>query len=595
MLRRLTRRKLLHTTSGPEQGEQTLARVLTTLDLTALGVGATLGVGIYVLAGEVARDTAGPAVLLSFLIAGFVSLLSAVCYAELGARVPLCGSAYVYSYVAVGEFVGFVIGWNLLLEYVIGTASVARAYSGYLDSILNNAMQDAFRRALPINIPFLSPYPDFFAFGITCALTVILSLGVKESTRFNNIFTCLNVGVVLFVTVFGFVNADVANWHIAPEAAVVNGTHYGDGGFFPYGINGVLAGAATCFYGFVGFDAIATSGEEAKDPQRAIPISLMASLAIIALAYCGVSSTLTLMVPYYLQDPTAPLPAAFAYVGWDAGRWIVTVGALFGLSTSLLGAMFPLPRVMLAMAQDGLIFRWLARVHPGLHTPVLATVIGGLVTALLAMLFDLSSLVDMMSIGTLMAYMMVAASVLVLHYQPGIVGEEGHQEPTGRLSLSQLVNWEGLKEPDSASATASQLWITAYMVVTTGEAFLLAHYLPQLEAGLPLHWSLLQLGAALMFLALAGLWLQPRSRAQLSFRTPLVPALPALAIFFNIFLMMKLSLATWVRFLVWLVLGLAIYGGYGWRHSSEELRSRGVAEPRREGEEENTEDRVLGE
>ena len=237
----------------------------------------------------------------------------------------LCfSSAYVYSYVAVGEFVGFIIGWNLLLEYVIGaiqklsiwkdikhftwktgadklfsgTASVARAYSGYLDSLVNNTMQKAFRTALPINIDYISPYPDFFAFGITLLLTVILCLGVKESTRFNNIFTCLNIAVVLFVTIFGFVHADLDNWSLDGS---YNGTQYGEGGFFPYGVDGVLSGAATCFYGFVGFDAIATSGEEAKNPQRAIPISLIASLTIIFVAYCGVSSVLTLMVPYYLQ------------------------------------------------------------------------------------------------------------------------------------------------------------------------------------------------------------------------------------------------------------------------------------------------------
>ena len=181
---------------------------------------------------------------------------------------------------------------------VLGTASVARAYSGYLDSLINNTMQEAFRAAIPINIKYISPYPDFFAFGITLLLTVVLCLGVKESTRFNNIFTCLNIAVVLFVTIFGFIHADFENWSLDPSH---NGTRYGEGGFFPYGADGVLSGAATCFYGFVGFDAIATSGEEAKNPQRAIPISLMASLTIIFVAYCGVSSVLTLMVPYYLQ------------------------------------------------------------------------------------------------------------------------------------------------------------------------------------------------------------------------------------------------------------------------------------------------------
>ena len=302
-----------------------------------------------------------------------------------GSRVPLCGSAYVYTYVAVGEFLAFIIGWNLLLEYVIGTASVAKAYSGYLDSLLNNTMQKSFREAMPINIDFLSPYPDFTALSITLLLTAVLSVGVKESTIFNNLFTALNIIVVVFVTIFGFIHSDIKNWKINPsDLPVTNGTeNFGKGGFFPYGINGVLAGAATCFYGFVGFDAIATSGEEAVNPQKSIPISLMLSLFIIFLSYCGISTVLTLMVPYFAQDISAPLPGAFKYVGWPVGRWIVAVGALFGLSTSVLGAMFPLPRVIYAMANDGVIFRWLANIHPRFQTPFIATVLSGILTGIL--------------------------------------------------------------------------------------------------------------------------------------------------------------------------------------------------------------------
>ena len=303
----------------------------------------------------------------------------------LGARVPLCGSAYVYTYVTVGEFVAFIIGWNLLLEYMIGTASVARAYSGYLDSLINNTMKEHFQEAMPIKVSFLSPYPDFCALAITLVLTVVLTIGVKESTRFNNLFTVLNISVVLFVTIFGIVNSDIDNWSLS-EKDIPHGnqTHtFGKGGFFPYGINGVLSGAATCFYGFVGFDAIATSGEEALNPQRSIPISLMLSLTIIFLSYCGISSVITLMVPYYLQSVTAPLPEAFQYVGWSVGRWIVAVGALFGLSTSLLGAMFPLPRVIYAMANDGVIFKFLSNIHPKFQTPFTATIVSGVLTGLL--------------------------------------------------------------------------------------------------------------------------------------------------------------------------------------------------------------------
>jgi len=300
-------------------------------------------------------------------VAGIASSLSGLCYAELGSRVPKAGSAYIYSYVTVGEGIAFVIGWNLILEYAIGTASVARGYSGYLDSLLNRTMANAFRSVLPIDVPFLSPYPDLCALGITLLLTLVLCIGVKESTRFNNIFTGLNVCVVIFVTVCGLFKANPHNWELQKED--LPSEKFGVGGFFPYGISGTLAGAATCFYGFVGFDTIATSGEEAERPQRNIPLAIIISLSLVFVAYFGVSSALTLMVPYYMQDATAPLPYAFHETGWVFAGYVVSGGALFGLSTSLLGAMFPLPRVLYAMSSDGLLFHWLSHVHPRYQTP----------------------------------------------------------------------------------------------------------------------------------------------------------------------------------------------------------------------------------
>lgn len=209
--RKLVRKKYVDPSSITDTK---LSRCLTTLDLTALGIGSTLGAGIYVVAGQVAKDTAGPAVILSFLIAALASVLAGLCYAEFGARVPKTGSAYVYSYVTVGEFMAFVIGWNLILEYVIGTASVARAWSSYFDSLIHKSIQTFFRDNMPMSIGGLSPYPDFFAFGITLLLTCILTLGVKESSRFNNIFTGVNLLVVLYVVICGFIKADLSNWSL---------------------------------------------------------------------------------------------------------------------------------------------------------------------------------------------------------------------------------------------------------------------------------------------------------------------------------------------------------------------------------------------
>ena len=203
----------------------------------------------------------------------------------------------------MGEFSAFVIGWNLILEYVIGTASVARGYSGYLDSLMNNTMQNMFRSSMPMSAPFLAEYPDWTAATITLLLSVLLGVGVKESSRFNNIFTLLNLGVVFFVITAGITRADSNNWSltVTNETRAEDPRIRGEGGFFPYGVAGTLSGAATCFYGFVGFDAIATTGEETKNPQKSIPIAILVSLSLVALAYIGISSTLTLMLPYYLQ------------------------------------------------------------------------------------------------------------------------------------------------------------------------------------------------------------------------------------------------------------------------------------------------------
>ncbi|CAG0888553.1 unnamed protein product, partial [Cyprideis torosa] len=592
-----------------------LNRVLTTFDLTALGIGSTLGVGVYVLAGEVARDSAGPAVTISFLVAAIASVFAGLCYAEFGARVPKAGSAYVYSYVTVGEIIAFVIGWNLVLEYLIGTASVARGYSGYLDSLLDDRMKNKFKELLPIHdhVPdsvaeYLSEYPDFFAFGITFALAILLSVGVKESTRFNGIFTCLNLLVICFVLICGAFKADLDNWKIDPNNLPIKpedvpdshdgkDVDVGDGGFMPFGWSGVLAGAATCFYGFVGFDAVATAGEETINPHRAIPIAIVVSLFFIFCSYFGISTVLTMMWPYYAQDKDSPLPYVFEKVGWDTARWIVSIGALFGLSTSLLGAMFPLPRVIYAMASDGLIFRFLAYIHPKFHTPFVATLIAGFLGGFLAAIFDLSALVDMMSIGTLLAYTIVAACVLILRYsvdtgrpigsRPVLYspskGSAIELNATGSSDTSRLVkkgdepgllavlfNTQNIKTSNEQSSNVGTWGCLTISILIAAFNATIIHAENQLADGEV--WAVILaavLGGALL-LNFIIILRQPQSRAEIPFKVPLVPLVPCLSIFMNVYLMLKLSDKTWVRFAVWMVLGFLIYFLYGIRRSMDE-------------------------
>ncbi|RWS31888.1 putative cationic amino acid transporter-like protein [Leptotrombidium deliense] len=358
---------------------------------------------MYLVAGMVAHNTAGPGVALSFVIAAVASLLSGVCYAEFGVRVPnTTGSAYMYSYVTVGEFIAFVIGWNMILEYLIGTAAGACAISACINSIFGGSIGKFNERLLG---RLVGHVPDLLAAVITVLMTLLLVTGVKKSLLFNNILNVVNFCTWLFIVFASLFFIDSNNWS----------QH---GGFLPKGWSGVLSGAATCFYAFIGFDIIATTGEEAEDPKRSIPIAIIASMLIALTAYITSSLIVTLMVPYEQIDTDSALVEMFTYVGASGCKNLVAIGALAALSVSMLGSMFPMPRVVYAMAKDGLIFKQLSQIWPVTETPMLATVSLGAFTALVALVMSLDVLVEMMSIGTLMAYTLVSTCVLLLRYQP---------------------------------------------------------------------------------------------------------------------------------------------------------------------------------
>lgn len=342
---------------------------------------------------------------------------TALCYVEFASRIFKAGSAYNYTYTSVGEFTAFVIGWNLVLEYVIGTASEAKAISNQIDSLIGNAYQHHMEALAPINFTFLSTYPDLMAASIVLLMSALIAYGVRESTRINSALTFCNLGVVVTIVLSGIFKANLSNWSIArkdiPERYKASA---GAGGFFPFGVNGVIVGAAKCFFGFIGFDSIATTGEEAKNPRRNIPLSILISLSVVFVSYVGVAVVLTLIIPYYEQDAEAPFPHIFDVLGWEFMKWLVSIGSMFALMTGMFGALFPLPRILYAMSVDGLIYPSFAYVSPRTQTPLVSAVATGILTAVLSAIFKLDQLVDMMSIGTLLAYTIVSLSVLLLRF-----------------------------------------------------------------------------------------------------------------------------------------------------------------------------------
>ncbi|XP_063536351.1 cationic amino acid transporter 4 [Cydia strobilella] len=561
-----------------------LNRCLTTLDITLLGVGHMVGAGIYVLTGAVARHMAGPATALSFLLAGITSTLAALCYAEFGTRIPRAGSAYAYTYVSIGEFWAFIIGWNIVLEYMIGAASVARAWSGYLDAMLNGAISNATVSVTgEMHETLLSRYPDVLAFLICILASLILAVGVKTSAYINNGLTILNLLVITLVISLGFYYADISNWSAA------------NGGFMPYGFSGVLAGAATCFYAFVGFDSISASSEEAKDPSRSIPIATVLSMAIVAFGYILVALALTLMVPYTSINPEAALPSALGAVHADWAKYAVSVGAVCGMTTTLLGSLFSLPRCLYAMSTDGLLFGFLSDINNKSQIPIANLIISGLSSAIIALLFDLEKLVEFMSIGTLLAYTIVSAAVIILRYRPAPTvddktfgvppidspdredssatgtpatdGGSSSSEMFEALTVGRLRPQYAWLEPLVGGRAPGAAVSGCVYTLTAAAAALCAHnHFVAEQAGL---WALLPdlVLTSIIIACLFIIWAHQQSPARLPFRVPWVPLLPAASVMLNVELMVNLNALTWARFAIWITFGLLLYFLYGIHHS----------------------------
>ncbi len=460
-----------------EPGHQ-LKRTLGPIDLTVFGIGVIIGTGIFVLTGKAAGIQAGPAVALSFVFAAIACGLAALCYAEFASTVPVAGSAYTFSYATLGELVAWIIGWDLILELALGAATVAVGWSEYLEVVLGNAN---------INVPawFIGQHHDFAAALIVLVLTGVICLGMKVSSQVNSVMVAIKLSVVMFVIIAGLFYIKVHNYSpfIPPTGSkgAAGGTSapslLQDLGFSPgaFGVTGIFTGAALVFFAFIGFDIVATAAEETRNPQRDLPIGIIASLAVCTTLYVAVSLVVTGMVKYNKMNIKAPLASAFESVGRPGFANLISIGAIVGLTTVMMILLLGQSRVFFAMSRDHLLPPVFSAISERFGTPYRTSIATGIVVAGLAFYFSLGTLAELVNIGTLFAFILVSLGVIILR--------------------------------------------------------------------------------------------RTRPDLKRAFTCPGVPVTPILAALASLYLMLNLPAATWIRFGIWMILGLVVYFFYGARHS----------------------------
>jgi basic amino acid/polyamine antiporter, APA family len=410
------------------KGESRLRRILGPVQLTSLGVGAIIGTGIFVLTGVAAHDKTGPALMLSFVVSGLACIFAALCYAEFASMVPVAGSAYTYAYATLGEMMAWIVGWDLVLEYAVASATVAHGWSHYFQDfiqIFGWTFPAAYSNS-PIDydtatgrIVSTGKIFDLPALAIAVIITAVLVKGIRESASFNAAMVGVKVAIVFFVIAVGAFYVDPRNWQPFAPFGFGGLTFFGrtiwgqsDAGGNPLG---VMAGAATIFFAYIGFDSVSTHSEEAKNPKRDVPIGIITSLALCTVLYIAVSAVLTGMVPYNKISVDAPVSNAFAQAGLPWARYLIAFGALTGITSVLLVMMLSQPRVLLAMARDGLLPQsFFGAVHERFRTPWKSTILTGIFVSVLASFLPLTILADLVNIGTLLAFVIVCAAVLIM-------------------------------------------------------------------------------------------------------------------------------------------------------------------------------------
>jgi APA family basic amino acid/polyamine antiporter len=409
-----------------DTGEHSLKRVLGPINLVTLGIGAIIGTGIFVLTGEAAAEHAGPAIVLSMVLAGFASALAGLCYAEFASTVPIAGSAYTYGYATLGEFIAWIIGWDLILEYALGAATVAVGWSGHLTAFLHDFVGISIPASLAaapctvINAPGCSPdsFINLPAVIITVLVTILIVIGVKESANVNSAIVIIKVAVVLIVIVGGAAFINSANWvPFIPENT---------GRFGEYGWSGVLRGAGVIFFAYIGFDAVSVAAQEARNPQKDMPVGILGSLVVCTILYILVSGVMVGLVPYK-QMLGSPAPMVVAIRAAEAASggssllhvmtMLVELGAIAGLSSVMVVMMMAQPRIFYSMANDGLLPPFAKKIHPRFRTPHITSIITGVAVAIASGFTPIGILGSLVSIGTLMAFVIVSIGIIFLRYQ----------------------------------------------------------------------------------------------------------------------------------------------------------------------------------
>ncbi|KAL9247460.1 hypothetical protein vseg_020890 [Gypsophila vaccaria] len=588
-LRSFVRRKRVDSEKGSSSHGHQLSKALSVSHLIAIGVGSTIGAGVYILVGTVAREHSGPALAFSFLIAGIAAGLSAFCYAELSSRCPSAGSAYHYSYICLGESLAWLIGWGLILEYTVGGSAVARGISPNLSLLFGGENGLPFFLARQY-IPSIGVTVDPCAAILVFVVTGLLCIGIKESTFAQGIVTTGNVCAMFFVIIAGGYIGFKNGW---PGYKLSSG-------FFPFGLDGMLAGSATVFFAYIGFDSVASTAEEVKNPQRDLPLGIAAALSVCCALYMLVSIVVVGLVPYYTMDPDTPISSAFASHGVQWAAYIITVGAVTALCSTLMGSLLPQPRILMAMARDGLLPSFFSDVSKKTQVPVKSTITTGIVAALLAFFMDVSQLAGMVSVGTLLAFTMVAVSLLIVRYVPPnkVPLPSSLQESILAVSLRYSSSPKDLgKHKDTTEPLLIKTMFPDFLKQVSDENYELSDDKRRTIAGwtimltclgvllltsaasyvlLPsfLRYTLCGVGGGLVLSGLTVLTCIDQDDARHNFGhtggyiCPLVPLLPITCILINVYLLINLGSQTWMRVSVWLLIGVFVYLFYGRKHSS---------------------------